>query len=202
MLKIYPENPHDRAIKQVTEVLSDDGIIIIPTDTVYALACKLGNQKGFERICRILGKKPEKVNFSMLCMNLSNISEYTQPFDNSVYKLMRRNLPGPFTFILNANSNVPRLFKSNKKTIGIRVPDNKIPLCIIEDLGIPLISSSLHSADGISDYLTDPEEIDALYDRQVDLIIDGGAGGLEPSTIIDCTSKNPEVMRQGKGELK
>lgn len=171
--------------------------MIIPTDSIYALACDLHNKKGIDQMCKLLGKKPNKVNFSLICRDLSNISEYTRQIPNPIYKLMKRLLPGPFTFILNANSNVGRLFKSNKKTVGIRVPDNQIVSAIVDALGNPLVSSSIHSEDEIQEYLTEPEEIEEVWKHKVEWIIDGGAGSNMGSTVLDCTSDEPTVVREG-----
>jgi tRNA threonylcarbamoyl adenosine modification protein (Sua5/YciO/YrdC/YwlC family) len=198
-LKINPDNIDLRKIRAVIEVLKNDGIIIYPTDTVYAIGCDIYSNKAIEKICRIKKIKPEKSKFSFICNNLSHISDFTKPFDRSVYKLLNRSLPGPFTFILNANSAVPSIFKNNKKTIGIRIPDNPIPLSIISELGNPIISTSLHDEDEIVEYLTDPAEIFEKFENMVDLIIDGGYGGNVPSTVIDCTGKESFLVRQGAG---
>ncbi len=199
LLKIYPENPNDMAIKQVVECLKDGGVIVFPTDTIYGLACDIHQHKAVEKLCRIKGVKLEKSNFSFICYDLSNISDYTQQFDREVYKLMKSSLPGPFTFILNANNNVPHLFKFKKKTIGIRVPDNNIARNIVKELGNPIMSTSLHNDDKIMEYHTDPDRIEEEYGTQVDMVIDAGMGGIEVSTIIDCTVNPPTLVRQGKG---
>jgi tRNA threonylcarbamoyl adenosine modification protein (Sua5/YciO/YrdC/YwlC family) len=200
LLKIHPDNPGDRAINQVVECLKNGGVIIFPTDTVYALGCDIHQHKAVEKLCRIKGIKLEKANFSFICFDLSHISDFTQQFDREVYKLMKRNLPGPFTFILNANNNVPNLFKFKKKTIGIRVPDNNIAREIVKVSGNPIMSTSLHN-DDIFEYHTDPELIFEEYGNLVDMVIDGGIGGTEASTIIDCTVLPPIVIRQGKGVI-
>src|SRR6185436_19661505 len=188
LLKINPSNIDPRIIKTVVDVLKNDGVIIYPTDTVYALGCNIYSNKAIEKVCRIKNIKPQKANFSFICSDLSHISDFTKPFDRSVYKLMNRNLPGPFTFILNANSAVPAIFKNHKKTIGIRIPDHTIPLNLIKELGNPIMSTSLHDEDEIVEYLTDPSEIFEKFETMVDLIIDGGYGGNQPSTVVDCTS--------------
>ena len=200
-LKIHPENPDPKKVKKVTECLKDGGVIIYPTDTVYALGCSLKEHKAFEKVALIKGIKPEKANFSLVCYDLSHLSEYCKPIDNPVFKLMRRTLPGPFTYILNASGNVPKLFKSKKKTVGIRVPNNNIPRHIVKELNNPMISTSVHDEDEILKYTTDPELIYEKYKTRVDLVIDGGYCNNEASTIIDCTSDEPEVIRQGIGEI-
>jgi len=201
LLQIHPDNPDKRKIDQVISILKKGGVIIYPTDTVYSMACDLNNRKAVERMAQIKGVKIEKSNFSLICSDLSNISDYTIQFGNNIYKLMKRALPGPYTFILNANNSVPKLFKSKKKTIGIRVPDNNIALSIVEYLGNPLISTSVRDDDEILDYITDPELIQEKYEKLIDVVIDGGFGNNEASTIIDCTNNDPEVLREGIGNL-
>lgn len=201
LLRIHPENPQERLINQVVECLENDGVIIYPTDTIYAIGCDIESKKAFEHICRIKNVKPNKVNFSFICSDLSHISDYTLNLSTPVYKLMKRYLPGPYTFILKANNNIPKMFKNNKKTVGIRVPDNRITLEIVKKLGRPLLSTSLHSDDEITEYLTDPEEIQDKYEKLVDMVVDGGAGGMEPSTVLDCTGDEVEVIRYGKAEI-
>lgn len=201
LLPLHTENPNIRDVKKITEVLDKDGVIILPTDTIYAMACRLDSKKGIEHMCRVAGKKPEKVNFSLLCANLSHLSEFTAPLNKNVFRLMKNNLPGPFTFILDANKNVTKWFNSNKKTIGIRVPDNKIAQTIIEQCGVPLVVTTIHHEDEILAYMTDPVEIHDKFEHQVALVIDGGAGGNKPSTIIDCTAEDPILIRQGKGMI-
>jgi tRNA threonylcarbamoyl adenosine modification protein (Sua5/YciO/YrdC/YwlC family) len=201
LIELHHQNPNPRDLKKVIEILNRDGIIILPTDTIYAMACKLESKKGIERMAKISGKKPEKVNFSLICSDLSNIAEYTAVMDKSVFRLLKNNLPGAFTFILNANSNVTKYFSGNKKTIGIRVPDNAIAQSIIRELGKPLVVSTIHHDDEILEYMTDPEEIHEKFENTVDLVIDGGAGGNEASTIVDCTGDEPVIIREGKGLL-
>lgn len=201
LLQIHPENPDKRKIDQVITILKKGGVIIYPTDTVYSMACDLNNRKAVEKMAQIKGVKIEKANFSLICSDLSNISDYTVQFGNNIYKMMKRALPGPYTFILNANNSVPKLFKSKKKTIGIRVPNNNIALSIVEHLGNPLISTSVRDDDKILDYITDPELIHEKYEKLIDVVIDGGFGNNEASTIIDCTSNDPEVLREGIGNL-
>ena len=197
----YPWNPDNRIINEVVIRLNKGDIGIIPTDSIYAIVCHLSNKRGIERICKLVGKKPEKANLSVIFADLKNISEYTQTFDTSTYKILKRNLPGPFTFILHANSKIPKLFLNNRKTLGIRIPDNKITQILIEHIGFPLIATSVHSEDEILDYITDPEEINRSFIGKVDFMISAGAGGNEPSTVIDLCEGEPIIIRQGKGEL-
>lgn len=185
----------------VVDSLKNGGIIIFPTDTVYGLGCSIYQQKAVDRIAQLKGVKKEKANFSFIFNNLSMLSEFTKPINNEVYKLMRKNLPGPFTFILEANNNIPKIFQSKKKTVGIRIPDNEIISILVEELGHPLLTTSIHDADTLIEYMTDPEEIHDVFKDQVDIVIDGGAGGNEPSTIVDCTDDEWEITRQGKGIL-
>jgi tRNA threonylcarbamoyl adenosine modification protein (Sua5/YciO/YrdC/YwlC family) len=201
LISLHPNNPNPRDLRKVTDLLNQDGIIILPTDTIYAMACKLGNKKGIERMCKIAGKKPEKVNFSLICSDLAHLSEYTAALDKSVFRLMKNNLPGPFTFILQANKQVTKWFEGNKKTIGIRVPDNAIAQLLVKEINSPLVVTTIHHEDEIVAYMTDPEEIAEKFKHQIDLVIDGGIGGNEPSTIIDCTGEEPEVVREGKGMI-
>lgn len=202
LIQIHPDNPDKRKIEQIVTQLRKGAVIIYPTDTVYSMACDLMNRKAVERMAQIKGIKIENANFSLICNDLSGISDYTVQFSSNIYKLMNRALPGPYTFILNANNSVPKLFKSKKKTIGIRVPDNNIARTLVEFLGNPLISTSVHDDDEILEYITDPELIHEKYENIVDLVIDGGYGKNEASTIIDCTSEEPEVIREGVGSLE
>lgn len=199
LITIHPDNPEQKKLDEVVRVLKKGGIIIYPTDTVYSMACDLMNRKAVERMAQIKGIKIEKANFSLICHDLSHISDYTVQFSNSIYKLMKRALPGPFTFILNANNSVPKLFKSKKKTIGIRVPNNNIARMLVQELGNPLISTSVHDDDEILEYITDPELIHEKYESQVSIVINGGYGKNEASTIIDCTSNDPIIIREGIG---
>lgn len=199
LITIHPDNPEKRKIPEVINCLKKGGIIIYPTDTVYSMGCDLNNRKAVERMARIKGIKVEKANFSLICYDLSHISDYTVQFSNAIYKLMRKALPGPFTFILNANNSVPKLFKSKKKTIGIRIPDNNIARAIVDALGTPLISTSVHHDDELLDYITDPELIHERYEKLVDIVIDGGFGKNEASTVVDCTGDEPEIIREGVG---
>lgn len=201
LIKIYPENPNEKTIQQVVDVLRKGGIIIYPTDTVYGLGCDISNPRAIERICKIRGINPEKSNFSFICYDLSHISDYTKPIDNETYRILKKALPGPFTFIFNASKNVPKLLSSNKKTVGIRVPDNNIARCIVKMLENPIISTSIHDDDEIMEYSTDPELIHEKYEDLVDLVIDGGYGDNEASTVVDCSMGEFEIVRQGKGDL-
>jgi len=179
----------------------DGGIIICPTDTVYGLGCDIFKSKAVERIAQIKGIKAEKANFSFICHDLSQLSDFSKPISNEVFKMMRKNLPGPFTFILDASNNVPKLIQSKKKTVGIRIPDNSIPVEIVRELGHPIMSTSIHDEDEIIEYTTDPELIYDKYKNLVDIVIDGGYGDNEASTVIDCTGVEPLIVREGKGIL-
>ena len=201
LIRIHPDNPNPRQLATVLECLKDGGIIIFPTDTIYALGCDIFKPRAIDRIARIKGVKAEKANFSFLCYDLSQLSDFTKPISNDVFKLMKRTLPGPYTYILEANNNVPKILHRKKKTVGIRVPDNQIPLEIIQMLGNPIMSTSVHDEDEIIEYTTDPELIYEKMENQVDIVIDGGYGDNEPSTIIDCTGNDIEVIREGKGKL-
>lgn len=201
LIKIYPENPNPKAIEQIVEVLKKGGLIIYPTDTVYGLGCDITNQKAIEKICRIRGIKPEKANFSFICSDLRHISDYIKPIDTATFRVLKKALPGPFTFILNANNNVPKLLSSNKKTVGIRVPDNDIAREIVRQLGNPILSTSIRDDDEVIEYSTDPDLIHEKYEDKVDVVIDGGYGDNEASTVVDCTSGEFEVIREGKGDL-
>ena len=201
LLKIHPENPDLRRINKVVEVLKNDGIIIYPTDTVYALGCDIYNHKAMEKIAKIKNLDLNKAHLSFVCRDLSHLSDFTKPLNNTIFKLIKKNTPGPFTFILEANNEVPKNFRKNKKTVGIRVPNNKIVQEIIKQLGHPILSTSLLSDDDILEYLTDPELIYEKYKKIVDIVIDGGIGGIVPSTVVDLTNDEIEIIREGKGEL-
>ncbi|GAB1450284.1 L-threonylcarbamoyladenylate synthase [Draconibacterium sp.] len=190
-----------REILKIVEVLRNGGLIIYPTDTVYGLGCDITNAKAVEKVARIKGVKVEKNNFSFICSDLSHISDYTKPISSSVFKLMKKNLPGPFTFILDANNNLPKYFKL-KKTVGIRVPDNNIIREIVKELGNPILSTSVYDDDEILEYTTDPELIHEKYQDIAELVIDGGFGELIPSTIVDCTGDEIVIVREGKGVLE
>lgn len=202
LLRLYNENPNPREIRKVVDILHDGGIIIYPTDTIYGLGCDITNPKAVEKVARFKGVKIEKANFSFICSDLSHISDYTKPISNTVFKLMKKNLPGPFTFILAANTNVPKYFKGKKKTVGIRVPHNNIIRNIVYELGNPILSTSIREEDDILEYTTDPELIYEKYKDFADLVIDGGYGKLIPSTVVDCTGDTIEITRKGKGVLE
>lgn len=201
LLQIHPKNPNPRHIKMILECLNDDGVIIFPTDTIYGIGCSINSSKAFERIAQIKGVRKEKANFSFIFHDLSMLSQFTKPISNDLYKLMKRNLPGPFTFIVEANNNIPKLFQSKKKTIGIRIPEQPIITNIVRELGSPIMTTSILDKDEISGFLTDPEEIYDRYKDRVDLILDGGYGDNQESTIVDCTDNDIVVLRQGKGVL-
>jgi tRNA threonylcarbamoyl adenosine modification protein (Sua5/YciO/YrdC/YwlC family) len=201
LIKIYPENPSEKAIGQVVDILKKGGVIIYPTDTVYGLGCDITNQKAIERVARIRGVNPDKAHFSFICYDLSHISDYIKPIDNETFRILKKALPGAFTFIFNASKKVPKLLSSNKKTVGIRVPDNDIARAIVKMLGNPIISTSIRDEDEIIEYSTDPELIYEKFKDLVDVVIDGGYGDNEPSTVIDCTTGEFEVIREGKGDL-
>jgi len=202
LTKLYSENPNLKQIETIVNLLQEGGVIIYPTDTVYGIGCDIHNQKAVERIARIKGTKSEKAIFSFICRDLSHLSEYARQVPNSVFKLMKRNLPGPFTFILNASNKVPKILETKKKTVGIRIPDNDIVTAIVERLGNPLLTTSVHFNDEMIEYATDPELIHEKYSEMVDLVIDGGYGGTEFSTVVDCTGDEPEIIRQGLGILE
>ncbi len=199
-IKIYEENPEMKKIEQVVEILRAGGIIIYPTDTVYGLGCDIYNAKAIERIYRLKGLKSNKANLSFICYDLSHISDFTRNIDTPTFKLMKKALPGPYTFILKSNNNVPKELNSPRKTVGIRVPDNNIVRAIIKELGNPIITTSIKDEDTIKEYSTDPELIYEKFQNLVDLVIDGGMGNLVASTVIDCTGDEPEVIREGLGK--
>lgn len=200
-LRINPEKPNYDEIAQVVKCLRDGGVVIYPTDTVYGIGCDINKQRAVERVCKIKGIDPEKANFSFICSDLSHLADFTKPISTSIYKVMRKALPGPFTFILEANNNVPKLFKSKKKTVGIRIPNNTICLEIVKQLGNPIMSTSVHDDDEIIEYTTDPELIQEKYKDIVDIVIAGGYGNNEASTIVDCSNGEFEIIRQGLGVL-
>ena len=198
-IKIYPENPNPKAIDKVISVLRDGGLVIYPTDTVYAIGCDALNVRAVEKICQIKGVNPQKSGLSIICYDLSNLSAYAK-VSNSAFKLMKKNLPGPFTFILPTSSELPKMYK-NRREVGIRVPDNNIIRQLVKELGNPILTMSIHDEDEYIEYSTDPELIAEKYEDVVDVVIDGGMGGTEASTVIDCTSDEFVIVRQGKGEL-
>lgn len=200
-ISIHPLNPDERKIRQVVDVLRKGGIIIYPTDTIYGIGCDLMNRKAVERLCRVMNIKPQKLDLSFICHDLSHISEYVRRLDTPVFKLLKKALPGPYTFILESNSKVPKILETNKKTVGIRIPDHAIPRSIVAELGNPLITSSIKDDDKIKAYTTDPEEIYEDFKHQVELVIDGGAGNNVPSTVIDCTGSEMTIVRQAAGDI-
>lgn len=202
IVEINPTNIDKRLIEQAVEILKKGGVIIFPTDTVYSMGCDLYNKKALNNLARLKGIKLSKANFSIICHDLSHLSDYVKQIDRPTFKLLKQSLPGPFTFILTANNEIPRLFDTNKKEIGIRIPDNNIILEIVKELGNPVATTSLHDHDDeIIDYFVDPYAIYERMDDEVDLIIDGGYGHLEASTVVDCTGNSPEIIRQGIGKI-
>lgn len=199
-IKIYEENPNPKEIKRVVDILRKGGLIIYPTDTVYGLGCDITNTKALEKIARIKGIKLAKANWSFICEGLSNLSDYVKQIDTATFKILKRGLPGPYTFILPGNNNLPKDFKK-KKTVGIRVPKNAIIMALVEALGNPIVSTSIRDDDDVLEYTTDPELIYEKWDKLVDIVIDGGYGGNVGSTIIDLSTGYPEVIREGKGGL-
>ncbi len=199
LIKIYPENPNPREVAKVVKVLRDGGLVVYPTDTVYAVGCDALNVRAVERICDLKGVNPQKSNLSIICYDLSNISEYAQ-VSNAAFKLLKRNLPGPFTFILPTSSRLPKVYR-NRKEVGIRIPDNEIVRSIVRELGNPILTMSVRDEDEVVEYTTDPELIHEKYVGVVGLVVDGGYGGVEASTVVNCVDDVFEVVRQGKGEL-
>jgi tRNA threonylcarbamoyl adenosine modification protein (Sua5/YciO/YrdC/YwlC family) len=202
LIKIHSQNPELRKINRVVDVLRNGGIIIYPTDTVYGIGCDLMNRKAIERLCWIMDIKPNKLDLSFICNDLSHIAEFVKRVDTPVFKVLKKLLPGPFTFILESSNKVPKILDVNKKTVGIRIPDHNIPRTIVAELGNPLITSSIKDDDLIKEYTTEPEEIYADFKNLVDIVIDGGAGGNIPSTVIDCTGSELVLVRQGLGNFE
>jgi len=202
LLRIHPDNPELRKIRIVTECLKNGGVIIYPSDTVYALGCDISQPKAIERVYKIKNKDPRKANFSFICYDLSHLSDFVFSIDTPIYRVMRKALPGPFTFILKANSKVPKIFQSKKRTVGIRIPDNNISKELIKELGNPIMTTSIHDEDEILDYTTDPQLIYEKYEKLVDIVIDGGFGGNIPSTVVDCSEGEFIILRQGLGILE
>jgi tRNA threonylcarbamoyl adenosine modification protein (Sua5/YciO/YrdC/YwlC family) len=201
LLHIHPVNPEERKINIVAECLKNGGIIIYPTDTVYALGCDLNHHQAIEKIGRIKNINPKTSNYSLVCYDLSHLSDFVFSIDTPLYRVMKKSLPGPFTFILKANNNVPKIFKSKKKTVGIRIPDNNICRLIVKTLGNPITSTSIHELDNPDDYISDPQDIYDKYEKLVDIVIDGGFGNKKPSTIVDCSDGGITITRQGLGKL-
>lgn len=202
LIKIHPINPEMRKINRVVEVLRNGGIIIYPTDTIYGIGCDLMNRKSVERLCWIMGIKPNKLDLSFICNDLSQISEFVKRVDTPVFKLLKSYLPGPFTFILESSNKVPKILDINKKTVGIRIPNHSIPRTLVAELGNPVITSSIKDDDHIKEYTTEPEEIYEDFKNKVDVVIDGGAGGNIPSTVVDCTGEELVIVRQGLGKIE
>jgi len=201
LIKIYPQNPNPREVERVVGVLRNGGIIIYPTDTVYGLGCDITNHKAVEKIIRLKGLKAKEARFSFICSDLSHIADFAK-VSNSAFKLMKKNVPGPFTFILPGLNRVPDYFISKRRTVGIRIPDNTIPIEIVKELGHPILTTSIKDDDNVVEYTTDPELIHERYQNIVDIVIDGGYGDNIPSTVVDCTTDEFEIVREGKGELK
>lgn len=201
LLKIHPQNPESRKIAHVVDVLRQGGIIVYPTDTIYGIGCDLMNRKSIERLCRIMDIKPQKLDLSFICNDLSHISEYVRKIDTPVFKILKKALPGPYTFILESSSKVPKILDVNKRTVGIRIPAHNIPLDIVKLLGNPLITSSIKDDDIIKEYTTDPEEMYEDFKNDVEIVIDGGPGGNVPSSVIDCTNEEITIIRRGLGDV-
>lgn len=200
-IKLYPENPDPRKVDQIVDVLKRGGIIIYPTDTIYGIGCDLFNRKAIDKLCRLKEIKPKSFNLSFICSDMSNISHFAKHLDTPIFKIMKRALPGPYTFILESSSNVPKILDVNKKTVGIRIPNNNIPRMIVEKLGNPIVTTSIKNEDKIVEYTTNPEQIFEEYEHLVDIVIDGGVGGNIPSTVIDVSNGEPELIREGLGEV-
>lgn len=202
LLRLYPENPNARHIRKVVDVLESGGIIIYPTDTVYAMGCDIKAHKAIEKIAKLKGMNPDNPDMSIIFRDMSQLSEYTIIYDDNIFRLLKRNLPGPFTFIVKANNQIPRLFKNKKKTVGIRIPDNNIVAEIVKELGRPIITTSIHDPDEIIEYTTDPELIWEKFRDFAEIVINGGYGKNEASTIVDCTGDEITILRQGLGQLE
>ena len=201
-VKMYNENPNPRHVRGMVDILKSGGVIIYPTDTVYGIGCDIYNSQAVEKVARLKGLRPDKAKFSFIVSDLSEMSNYTRFVNNDIFKLMKLLLPGPYTFILHASSSVPKIMKTKKKTVGIRIPDNNIILDIVRELGNPILTTSIHDSDDIIDYTTDPEIINENFKSKVDAVIDGGFGGNVPSTVIDCTGDQPLVLREGAGNIQ
>ena len=201
LVRIHPENPERRKIIHVVDVLRKGGIVVYPTDTIYGIGCDLTNRRSIERLCRIMDVKPQKLDLSFICSDLGHISAYVKRIDTPEFKILKKALPGPFTFIFESSTNVPKILDVNKKTVGIRIPDHNIPREIVAMLGNPLITSSIKDDDKIKEYTTDPEEIFEDFKSEVDIVIDGGIGGNVPSTVVDFTGGIPQIIRQGLGDF-
>lgn len=202
ILSIHPKDPEPRKIRSVVEKLLNGAVVICPTDTVYAYVCSAHSARAIEEVARLKGIKPQKADLSLICQDLSQLSTYAKAIDTASFRIMKKALPGPYTFIVPASNEIPKLFKNNKRTVGIRVPAHPIPLALVKELGHPLVVASVHDPDKLVDYTTDPERIEEHLGHQVDLVIDGGIGGLEASTVIDLANGEPVVLREGKGTLE
>ena len=198
--KMYAENPAEKKIHDAVEVFRNDGLVIYPTDTVYGIGCNAFSKKGVEKLARLFNEKPNKMKLSFICVDLNNVSSYVKPLSNQIFKVFRKTLPGPYTYILEANSKLPKLLGANRHSLGFRVPDNKIILNLVSELGHPIVNASLKDADEVLEYTTDPEVIYENYKHKVDLVIDGGPGHNVPSTVVDCTGPHFEVIREGLGD--
>ncbi|AZJ31220.1 L-threonylcarbamoyladenylate synthase [Tenacibaculum mesophilum] len=199
-IKLYNDNPNPKEIEKIVKVLQNGGLVIYPTDTVYGLGCDITNTKALEKVARIKKVKPEKANFSFVCNDLSHLSDYVKQIDTATYKILKRALPGPYTFVLPGSNSLPKAYKK-RKTVGIRVPDNNIARAIVAALGNPIVSTSIHDEDEVLEYTTDPELIFEKWQNIVDVVVDGGYGDNHASTVIDLTTDEPEVIREGKGSL-
>ncbi len=201
LVEIFPGNIDSRKMEEIAQILRRDGLIIYPTDTVYSVGCSIESAKGIERLAKLKGVKPDKARFAIICSDLTHLSDYAKQIDTSTFRLLKRLLPGPYTFILQAGGLVPRFFAGNRKTIGIRVPDHQVPRELVSVLGCPILTTSLHADDLMMEYPTDPAEIYDHWQDKVDVVIDSGPGGLIASTVVDCTSGQPVLVREGKGEV-
>lgn len=201
LLKIHPQNPEERKMDRLVSVLRDGGLVVYPTDTIYGIGCDLMNKRAIERLCTVMNIKPQKLDLSFICQDIGHITEYVKRLDTPVFKVLKKALPGPFTFILESSSKVPKILGVNKKTVGIRIPNHAITVEMVRLLGNPVITSSIKDDDHIKVYTTDPEEIYEDFKHQVDLVVDGGPGGNVPSTVVDCTGDELTIVRQGLGDL-
>lgn len=201
LIRLFEDNPNKRQVRQIVEILENDGLIIFPTDSVYAIGCSLKSNKAIQKLASLKGVKAEKAKFSIICNNLSNISEYARLSDD-VFRLMKKNLPGPFTFILSGSKQIPTIFKNNRKSIGIRIPDHYIPLSIVEELGYPLVTTSIHDEDDVIEYTTDPELINEKFKNKVDVVVDGGYGENIATTVVNCSNGEIVIEREGIGVLE
>ncbi len=199
LLSIHPKDPEPRKIRMVVEKLNAGAVVICPTDTVYAYVCSAHQPRAIEQVARLKGVRPQKADLSLICRDLSQLSTYGRAVGTSAFRIMKKALPGPYTFIVPASSEIPKLFKNNKRTVGIRVPDHPIPIALVEELGHALVVASVHDPDKVVDYTTDPERIDEHLGHQVEMVIDGGIGGLDASTVIDLSEGDPVIIREGKG---